>query len=724
MQGSKTLTILALSLAALALPAAAPIQRLIPHDYQVASTAPRGTAESTRMVRMTAADTLNVAIGLPLRNVEALANLRSQLHDPASPMHHSWLTTEEFASQFSPTQDDYAAVVAWAQSKGLEIVNQAPNRLILNVRGSAPAIEAAFGVQMHTYQTPEGRAFHSPDRAPSMDLNVAIDSINGLNNLVKPVSRLKHNAEVSAAPHAGSGTGGLYIGKDFRAAYAAGVPTTTTGSGQGIALFEFSEFYPVDVSSYFATAGITEPSITVVSVAGGVTSSPYGGEDEVALDIDVAGSLAPGASIYVYEGEDGTTILNQIITDGKCKSVGVSWGWASDNMTTQTSIDSTQDAVFAAMDTAGIACFVAAGDSATWTTTQWAQKVTSSSFNPINPADEPTVTCVGATELSTASAGGAWSAEVVWPDCGGGYSHRYAMPAYQSTGITWSAITGASTTMRNCPDVTSVGDNLYLNYNDGKEVAQSVGGTSCAAPLWAAFAALTNQTALLNGVATLGYINPILYKIGTGSSYATSIHDITSGTDGIASGVGIDMASGWGSPVGMTTINALLANNVASTTPTVAISPTAASIAPSATEQFTATVGNTTNTAVTWTCSGGTVTSAGLYTAPATAGTYTVKVTSAADTAVSATAPVTVATAGVTLKISPTTASIVEKATEQFTATVSGSTNTSVTWTASGGTISTKGLFTAPSKTGTFTVTATSVANTSVKASATVTVKR
>jgi len=95
--------------------------------------------------------------------------------------------------------------------------------------------------------------------------------------------------------------------------------------------------------------------------------------------------------------------------------------------------------------------------------------------------------------------------------------------------------------------------------------------------------------------------------------------------------------------------NAFAAINVGSAwsgtpTPVVAVSinPTTASVQTGATYQFTAAVTGSTNTSVTWTTTGGTVSSTGLYTAPATAGTYTVKATSVADTTKSASATVTV----------------------------------------------------------------------------------
>ena len=157
----------------------------------------------------------------------------------------------------------------------------------------------------------------------------------------------------------------------------------------------------------------------------------------------------------------------------------------------------------------------------------------------------------------------------------------------------------------------------------------------------------------------------------------------------------------------------------------VSVSPTTASLQVNQQKQFAATISGTTNTAVTWTASGGTVTSGGLYTAPSSAGTYTVTATSAADSTKSASAVVTVSqSAQVSVSISPTTASLSTGTQNQFTASVSGSSNTAVTWAASGGTITTGGLYTAPSSAGTYTVTATSAADSTKSASAVVTVSQ
>jgi hypothetical protein len=157
----------------------------------------------------------------------------------------------------------------------------------------------------------------------------------------------------------------------------------------------------------------------------------------------------------------------------------------------------------------------------------------------------------------------------------------------------------------------------------------------------------------------------------------------------------------------------------------ISISPPNASLLTSATQQFTANVsGTVTDKSVTWKAASGTITAAGLYTAPATAVTDTITATSNADSTKSATAKVTVAPPVVnSVTISPTTASILTSGTQTFTATVSGAvSNKSVTWKASSGTIDASGNYTAPTTAGTATVTATSVADTTKSASAMVTI--
>ena len=166
----------------------------------------------------------------------------------------------------------------------------------------------------------------------------------------------------------------------------------------------------------------------------------------------------------------------------------------------------------------------------------------------------------------------------------------------------------------------------------------------------------------------------------------------------------------------------------------VTISPTTATLAISTNQQFTATVTGTNNTGVTWSVDGvaggntsvGTINTTGLYAAPATAGGHTVTATSVVDKTKSASAAVAV----LSLTVAPASLKLALEGVQQFTATVQGTTNTSVTWSVDGvaggnnivGTITTGGLYSAPGTAGTYTVTATSVALPSYSVNATVNV--
>jgi hypothetical protein len=169
------------------------------------------------------------------------------------------------------------------------------------------------------------------------------------------------------------------------------------------------------------------------------------------------------------------------------------------------------------------------------------------------------------------------------------------------------------------------------------------------------------------------------------------------------------------------------------TTPVVfvALSPLTPSVSAGGTVQFTATVTGSSDTGVTWAVTegsaGGTVSSSGLYQAPNQAGTFHVVATSVADGTKKTTATVSVTTTPVVaVALSPLAPSVSAGGTVQFTATVTGSSDTGVTWAvtegSAGGTVSSSGLYQAPALAGAFHVVATSAADGTKKATATVTV--
>ena len=254
--------------------------------------------------RLPSATNLNLAIGLPLRNPAGLGYLLRQMYDPASPQYRHYLTPEQFTDQFGPTKADYQAVIQFAEAHGLRVTCTHPNRVVLDVAGSVANIERALHVTMCTFAYPtEARAFHAPDREPSLDLPLPILHISGLDSfaLPRPRSHIEPAAQTGrAAPNSGSGTSGSYRGDDFRAAYVPG--TTLTGVGQSVALLQYDGYYDNDIASYISQCGIsTSVILTNIAVDGGI-STPGSDNNEVCLDIEMAIAMAPGLTrIYVYE---------------------------------------------------------------------------------------------------------------------------------------------------------------------------------------------------------------------------------------------------------------------------------------------------------------------------------------------------------------------------------------------------------------------------------------
>ena len=501
-----------------------------------------------------ATNTLQLAIGLPLRNAQELDLLVEQLYDPTSLNYRRYLTPEEFTRQFGPTEADYQVIMDFAKSKGLTVTLKHPNRIVLDVAGTVANIEKAFHVTMRIYQHPqEAREFYAPDVEPSVEAGVPILHISGLDNYFLPHPNLKlrpGNPTASVTPNSGSGPSGTYRGSDFRSAYVPG--TSLTGAGQTVGLLQFDGFYASDIATYASQAGLPTIPVTVVPVDGGV-SIPGSGNSEVSLDIEMVMSMAPGVTnIYVFEAPNPSPwvdLLNAMATHNPLpKQLSCSWGGGSAN--------ASAEQIFKQMAAQGQSFFNATGDSDAFT-----------SAIPF-PSDSTNITEVGGTTLSTGT-GGTYSSETVWNwgkqtsgyvGSSGGISTYYRIPSYQQ-GLSMVTNLG-STTMRNVPDVALTADNVYVVYNNGG--TGTFGGTSCAAPLWAGFTALINQQAAAAGQASVGFLNPSLYTIGRGASYTTNFHDTTTGNNFSSSSpskfsavAGYDLCTGWGTPNGTNLINSL-----------------------------------------------------------------------------------------------------------------------------------------------------------------------
>jgi subtilase family serine protease len=507
---------------------------------------------------------MQLDVVLALRDPAGLDNFLAELYNSATPNHVHYLTPEEFTEKFGPTQQDYDAVVRYAQSHGLEVVGGSRDGMEVQVKGPVTAIEAAFHVNLLTYQHPtENRTFYAPDREPTTDLPFALWHISGLDNFSIPrpkyVSKYAYAQAHGISPDAvishtttGSGPQQSFLGSDMRAAYYGG--TALTGAGQNLGLFEFLGTDLADLDLYYKQIKQTNKvPITLLSTDGTSTKCSYTNADdycddtEQTLDMTQSLGMAPGlASLVMYVGSTDTAIISAMTTHKPLPSViSCSWGWTPAD-------GGALDPYFKKMSAQGQNFFVASGDDSTWTKNGNAEAW---------PADDAYIVSVGGTDLVTTKAAGPWKSETAWGDSGGGFSpDDVAIPAYQELKGVINSINKGSTKLRNGPDVSANANfTFYVCADQSGCVANEWGGTSFAAPMWAGYIALVNEKLKSDGYSNIGFINPYLYAFGIGADYDTDFHDITKGSSGKYSAVkGFDLVTGWGSPNGEGLITALV----------------------------------------------------------------------------------------------------------------------------------------------------------------------
>ena len=496
---------------------------------------------------------LRLVVGLPLRNQAELDNLLREQNDPASTNDHRWRKPEEFTQRFGPTENDYQKVVDFARASGFEVTGLCSNRMLVDVEAPVPDIERALHVGLKMYRHPkENRDFFAPDADPSVDTNLPILHISGLDNFTLPhrlggsLKAVPLDTNQITAYATGSSPGGYFMGSDFRKAYVPGV--TNTGAGQYIAIVDVGgPYYPKDVYMYQTNAGLST-NIVVTNIITTLTSywlnPPAGATDdegEEVLDIDMAMSMAPDAVILNYEGE-AHDVFNRIASDNLAKQMTLSYGFGIDASILQT---------FQQFLAQGQALSQASGDGG------------ADADGGTGLTGNPYATIVGGTSLTTTTKNGPWLSDVVWGGSGGGIS-GYGIPTWQQ-GISMTVNLG-STNFRNYPDVSMPAVNIFTIYKNGTAIG-ATGGTSAASPLWAGFMALVNQQAAALGKPAIGFPNPSIYAIGKGnySTYAGIFHDVTSGNTfnsknptRFAAQTGYDLCTGWGTPKGQSTINALV----------------------------------------------------------------------------------------------------------------------------------------------------------------------
>src|SRR6476646_7037158 len=522
---------------------------------------------------------IDVTVSLKPRNASLLA-YKARTSSGSKPM-----TTAQLRSLFAPSRTDRAAVVAYMRGHGLHLGRS--GLLTLSFHGSAAAASRAFHVSLSTYRGADGHVFRAPDAAVRLPAAISplVSSVTGLDTATKLHSlatgpELTPHTTVptpscSGPNHAKSLYGG-YLPGDLATAYAhrSLIEAGNDGSGESIALVEFSNFKASDISTFKSCFKLTTPVHTNPINGGSATMS---GAIEANLDIEVAMSNAPGLdSIQVYTAPNSIAqilpMVDQMTSDApstKAYIVSDSWGLCEDALPPSfLQAESYQLQLAAA---AGLSFYAASGDSGS--SDCKSVQPTDTSLVVDDPASQPFVTGVGGTTLP--SADGADS--TAWKHGGGGISRNWSQPSYQSGNPHRSYDNGAKCGnpagfCRQVPDIA-----LDANPRTGYIIECTstasgcpsgipwfpVGGTSAGAPLMAAITADANSYSLsVPGGQRMGFANPFLYN------QSSLFSDITQGSNSInGSGLykaaaGYDPATGLGSPK-----TDLLANALAGFTP-------------------------------------------------------------------------------------------------------------------------------------------------------------
>ena len=489
---------------------------------------------------------LTIGVNLALRNEAQLEAFIAQVSDPKSPNYGHYLTPEQFAATYGPTQAQVQQVVGHLRASGLSVGSVSSNRTIVDATGPVSAMEAAFGVTISDWHDrDQNRDFFGNDSEPTLPTALAsyVVGVAGLNNHY-PLHRL------GPAPRVGGGPAGGYTPNELKKAYDV-TPLASAGyngGGQRLGLFELDGFRQSNITVYDAQYGLGSPAPATVLVSGG--PGPLGGgEIEVELDIEVMHAIAPASPITVWEGPNSdpgvNATYNAMVTSNTTKSNSTSWGICEPN-TTQAEM-TTLDNIFKQAAAQGQSFYAASGDNG-------AYDCGTSRLTVDSPANDPYVTGTGGTNL-TLNADSTYKSESAWSNAntargtGGGLSGYFARPSWQTgPGVANTYSNGK----RQVPDVAldadpQTGYSVYVTYQ-GSTGWNVVGGTSAGAPAWAAFTGVYNQYAAANGKPNLGYTNPTLYSTGSNAQPYPPYHDITTGDNlYYPTTANWDYATGWGS---------------------------------------------------------------------------------------------------------------------------------------------------------------------------------
>jgi kumamolisin len=485
------------------------------------------------------------------------------------PRHRQYLSREELAALHGANPADILAIEKFAHDHNLTVTEIHPGHRTMRLAGAIAELTRAFHAKLKKYRVGK-REFRGRTGRLSVprDLAKIVVGVFGFDN--RPVAN-PHSRVVKKA--------GSQPGKDLsftppQVGRLYSFPAGLDGSGQCIALIELNDtdskgkvtgagYNSADLQAYFQGLKLPLPQVTAVGVHGGHNAPGFdeNADREVTLDIEVAGAIAPGASLVVYfspnTGQGFLAALRAAVHDTAHKPsvISISWGGAEHIWTDQFRDAFVQLFQDAALIGVTICCSTGDNGSADF-------PVADRDGRPHVdfPSASPLVLSCGGTKLL--GSGNRISSEVAWNEGdphgagGGGISELFERPRYQTHAKVPVSPNGKRG--RGVPDVAGDADadtGYQIRFNGKTKV---VGGTSAVAPLLAGLVARINQRLAARGYPTAGFINPLLYKS------PKAFRDVVAGNNDIdgtlhkyEAGPGWDACTGLGSPIGTKLMGAL-----------------------------------------------------------------------------------------------------------------------------------------------------------------------
>jgi subtilase family serine protease len=544
----------------------------IASSYSVAElpahNVPRAVSIAKDLGRVDPSTEVNLTVVLRPNNEAAYDKAVDALYDPASPTYHQWFTDADF-EKYAPTQEEFDSVKRELINQGFTVVSSDPNRYSVRVHGTVGSAESAFQTEIHSFQLKNGRTFqaHVRDAALAGPAGSLVKAVAGLERhqtqpqltfqknfqtgqvrLKKTMAQVQLDGgvlnEITGVPLTastsfsftnGAGTSAVYTGTVYDANYNLTVSYTPQqlqahygltnlinqgldGHGQTIALVEAYGYATAEADAntaaqLFGLPALTSSNFSVIYPEGQPTDSQAaeltGWDIEIALDIQSAHSIAPGAKILVVasagqDNEDQIASLQYIISKKLANTVSSSWE-NDDEIIAGAAEEEAFNSVLKKGAAAGISFQFSTGDGGDL-----------GLGTPVGavgvPSNSPYAVAVGGTSILNNPYGSGdivagWGNDIgyiafsgipldpptedvfFYAGAGGGQSQYYAKPSWQSS------LPG---NWRQVPDVSALADPftgfaIVVTESGTTYFEGGWGGTSLASPIFTSIWAIADQ---------------------------------------------------------------------------------------------------------------------------------------------------------------------------------------------------------------------------------------